>query len=93
MKKSILLFAVALGLLTACNPIKEEKGFNVTNISTDKLLEGATFTQYNAIYDEAGNITGYEEASDGNFIKFNIPSVQSLTIFAKKPNTVLNRFF
>lgn len=86
MKKSLLLFAVALGLLTACNPIKEEKGFNVTNISTDKLLEGATFTQYNAIYDEAGNITGYEEASDGNFIKFNIPSVQSLTIFAKKPD-------
>ena len=25
MKKSILLFTVALGVLTACNPIKEEK--------------------------------------------------------------------
>lgn len=73
MKKSILLFAVALGLLTACNPIKEEKGFNVTNISTDKLLEGATFTQYNAIYDEAGNITGYEEASTATSLNSTSP--------------------
>lgn len=33
MKKSILLFAVALGMLTACSPQKEEKGFDVTNIT------------------------------------------------------------
>jgi len=86
MKKSIILFAVALGMLTACSPQKEEKGFDVTNITADKLLDGATFSQYNAIKDEAGNITGYEEAADGNFIKFNIPSVQAITIFAKKPD-------
>lgn len=78
MKKSILLFAVALGMLTACSPQKEEKGFDVTNITADKLLDGATFSQYNAIKDEAGNITGYEEAADGNWIKYNIPSVSKI---------------
>ncbi len=84
MKKSILLFAVALGMLTACSPQKEEKGFDVTNITADKLLDGATFSQYNAIKDEAGNITGYEEAADGNWIKYNIPSVSSVYIFYLK---------
>jgi hypothetical protein len=84
MKKSIIFFAVALGMLTACNPQKEEKGFDVTNLTSDQLLSGATFSQYNAIKDEAGNITGYEEAADGNWIKYNIPSVSSVFIFYKK---------
>ena len=86
MKKSIILFAVALGMLTACEPQKEEKGFDVTNISADQLLNGATFSQYNAIKDEAGNITGYEEAADGNWIKFNIPNVSSVYIYYVKPD-------
>ena len=86
MKKSIILFAVALGMLTACSPQKEEKGFDVTNITADKLLDGATFSQYNAIKDEAGNITGYEEAADGNWIKYNIPNVSSVFIFYLKPD-------
>jgi len=84
MKKSIILFAVALGLLTSCDPQKEEKGFDVTNITSDQLLSGATFSQYNAIKDESGNITGYEEAADGNWIKYNIPSVSSVYIFYLK---------
>ena len=71
-------------MLTACSPQKEEKGFDVTNITADKLLDGATFSQYNAIKDEAGNITGYEEAADGNWIKYNIPSVSSVYIFYLK---------
>ena len=46
MKKSIVLFAVALGVLTSCDPIKDEQDFDVTNISANDLLNGATFAQY-----------------------------------------------
>jgi len=83
MKKSIILFAVALGLLTSCNPQKEEKGFDVTNITSDQLLSNATFKQFAAVLDEDGNITGYEEAADGNYIQYNIPGVNAITIFTK----------
>jgi hypothetical protein len=79
MKKTILLFAVALGLLTACNPIKEEGSFDVTNISADQLLANSTFSQY-------ADIDCTIPAADGNYIKFNCPNVQSLTIFYLKPD-------
>ena len=77
MKKSILLFAVALGLLTACNPQKEEGSMGVTNISADQLLANSTFEQYS----DAACTT---PAADGNYIKFNCPNVSSLTIFYLK---------
>lgn len=74
MKKSILLFAVALGMLTSCDPIKEDKDFDVTNITAEGLLNGATFSQYS---DEACTTA----AADGNFVKFNIPNVSSVNIY------------
>lgn len=77
MKKSILLFAVALGLLTACNPQKEEGSMEVSNISADQLLANSTFEQYS----DAACTT---PAADGNYIKFNCPDVSSLTIFYLK---------
>ena len=46
MKKSILLFAVALGMLTACDPIKEDGSFDVDNFTSANLLDGAQFSQY-----------------------------------------------
>lgn len=79
MKKSILLFAVALGMLTSCDPIKEDKSFDVTDISGDALLEGATFSQYS---DEACTTP----AADGNFIKFNCPNTSGVTIYYIKPD-------
>ena len=79
MKKTILLFAVALGMLTSCDPQKEERDFDVTNITTDQLLAGSTFTQY---ADAECTIP----AEDGNYIKFNCPNVSSLTIFYIKPD-------
>lgn len=77
MKKTILLFAVALGLLTACNPNKEEGSMGVTTVSADQLLANSTFEQYS---DAACTVP----AADGNFIKFNCPNVQALTIFYLK---------
>lgn len=82
----IFFAAATLGILTSCDPIKEEKDFDVTNISADQLLNGTTFSQYDAITDADGNITGYQEAADGNFIKFNCPNVSALTIYYIKPD-------
>ena len=81
MKKSILLFAVALGILTACDPQKEEQDFNVTQIDANDLLANATFEQCDAVLDEDGNVTGYEPSETGNYIKYNIPGVNSISIF------------
>ena len=78
MKKSILMFAtVALAVLTACDPIKEEKDFDVTNLTAEQLLAGATFEQF---ADEACT----EALADGNWIKYNIPSVSSVFIYYVK---------
>lgn len=81
MKKSILLFAISLGILTSCDPIKDEKDLDVTKITSDQLLANATFKQFAAITDEEGNITGYTEAADGNYIEYNIPNVSGVNIY------------
>ena len=77
MKKSILLFAVALGILTSCDPIKDEKDFDVTNLTPEQLLSGATFSQY-------ADAACTEPKADGNWIKYSIPSVSSVYIFYTK---------
>ena len=68
-----MLAAVAsLGLLaTSCAPVKEDGSFEVLKPTADNLLKGATFTQCRQVTDEAGNVTGYEEADDGNYIFYN----------------------
>ena len=80
MKKTIL-FAVSLGILVSCDPIKEEKDFDLTTISAEQLLANATFKQFAAVTDENGNITGYTEAADGNYIEYNVPNVSGLNIY------------
>lgn len=79
MKKSIILFAVALGMLTSCDPIKEDKDFDVTNITAEGLLNGAQFSQY---ADEACTTP----KDNGNFIKFNCPNTSGITIYYIKPD-------
>ena len=79
MKKSIILFAVALGMLTSCDPIKEDKDFDVTNITAEGLLNGAQFSQY---ADEACTTP----KDNGNFIKFNCPNTSGVTIYYIKPD-------
>lgn len=80
MKKSIFLLSVALGLLTACDPIKDEADFNVDNISSEQLLQGATFEQFSGVKNEDGSMT-YTPAADGNYIKYSVPSVSAVTIY------------
>ena len=79
MKKSILLFAVALGMLTACDPIKDSKDMDVDNFSASELLSGATFSQY---ADEACT----EAKADGNWIKYSVPKASSVFIYYLKPD-------
>ena len=91
---------MGLAVLTSCDPEKETKDFDVTNITADKLLSGATFKQFAAVTDENGNITGFKEAADGNYIQYNIPGVNAITILTKDAegaetllaNTVTNTF-
>ena len=77
MKKSILLIAVALGMLTACNPIKDDGSMDIDNFTSANLLDGATFSQY---ADEACT----EAKADGNWIKYSVPKASSLYIYYLK---------
>ena len=79
MKKSILLIAVALGMLTACNPIKDDGSMDIDNFTAANLLDGATFSQY---ADEACT----EAKADGNWIKYSVPKASSLYIYYLKPD-------
>ena len=74
MKKSILLFAVALGMLTACDPIKEDGSMCIDSYTSSNLLDGASFSQFT---DEACTTS----APDGNWIKYNIPNVSGIYIY------------
>lgn len=85
MKKSILFVFAAASLgftLTSCDPEVDDSHFSGANpTSADELLKGATFKQCKQVTDESGAVTGYEESSDGNYIFYNIPSVNSVEVF------------
>lgn len=80
-----LLAAFALGLLAACDPIKDEADFDVTRLSSDQLLARATFEQFSAVKAEDGSIT-YNPDPTGNYIKYCIPSVSGIQIYYLKPD-------
>lgn len=77
MKKSILLFAVALGMLTACDPIKEDGSMKIDSFTSSNLLDGAEFSQY---ADQACSTP----QADGNWIKYNVPKATSVYIYYVK---------
>ena len=79
MKKSIILFAVALGMLTSCDPIKDEKDMAVDTFEASTLLQGAEFSQYS-------DAACTQPQADGNFIKYSVPKAASVYIFYKKPD-------
>ena len=77
--KKVIFFAAALGLLTACDPIKDDGTMSVDQFTADQLLQGAVFEQYS----DAECAT---PAANGNYIKFAVPASSSVTIFVKKPD-------
>ena len=74
MKKSILLFAVALGMLTACDPIKDSKDMDIDSYTSSDLLDGAEFSQY-------ADAACTTPQADGNYIKYNIPNASGIYIY------------
>lgn len=81
--RKYILFAVAAGMFAACDPIKDEADFDVTNVTAEQLLEGATFAQYSGVKNDDGTIT-YTPSETGNYIEFNIPSVSSVDVYYLK---------
>lgn len=80
MRKKYLLLALSLGLLVACNPIKDEADFAIDNVTAESLLKGATFEQFDAVTGDDGTVT-YVTSETGNYIKYDIPSVASVYIY------------
>ena len=79
MKKSILLFAVGLGLLASCDPIKEEKDLNLNYVS-DTALDGCvTIIQT----DVNGN-----PAADGNYFTYTTSPATEVSVFNYKADGV-----
>ena len=79
MKKSILLFAVGLGFLASCDPIKEEKDLNLNYVS-DSALDGCvTIVQTDA----NGN-----PAADGNFFSYTTNPATEVAFFNYKADGV-----
>ena len=77
MKKSILLFAVAMGMLTACDPIKDSKDLDIDTFTASSLMEGATFSQY-------ADAACTTPQADGNFIKYSVPKASTVYIYYLK---------
>jgi hypothetical protein len=74
MKKSILFMVAVLGLLTACDPSKDDLSMPTSSLTADQLSGGFATTQYS---DEECTT----QAADGNYFTFTTsPPVSSLSI-------------
>jgi len=74
MKKSILLFAVGLGILTSCDPVKDKDDLELTKVTESSLDGCISFTQT----DENGNA-----AADGNYFSYTTSPATMVAIFNK----------
>jgi hypothetical protein len=75
MKKQILFMVAAFGLLTACNPSKDDVSMpNYSGITGEQLASGLTITQYS---DE----TYTTQSPDGNYFKFTTNPARVVTIY------------
>ena len=85
MKKSILLFAVALGILTSCDPIKEEKGLTPYTVTSSEIENAVKITQADANGNAAadGNYFSYTTSPDLNVTIFNLLADGSENILAR----------
>lgn len=79
MKKSIFLLSVALGLLTACDPIKDEATLTPMTVDAEELGNSITFTQYS----QEDNTT---PQTDGNFIVYSTSPARIVSILTKDGN-------
>ncbi|MGM9776993.1 MAG: hypothetical protein ACI3ZD_01460, partial [Prevotella sp.] len=59
MKKSIIFMMAAVGLLTACDPSKDDISMPSSSLTEQQLSDGFTFKQYDETYTQ--------EKADGNY--------------------------
>jgi hypothetical protein len=72
MKKSILFFMAAAGLLVSCDPIKEEKDLDLYTVTSSEIDNAISFIQTDA----EGNV-----AADGNYFTFKTNPAVPVTIY------------
>lgn len=78
MKKLLFILGLAGVMLTSCDPQKAEGEFVSIDKTVEGLMEGATFAQF-ALEDGK-----YVPSPTGNYIQYEFPSVQTVTVFWKK---------
>jgi len=72
MKKSILCLMIAAGMLVSCDPIKEEKDFDINSVTASELQSCLSFEQLDA----DGN-----KAADGNYFTYKTSPAKQVTIY------------
>ena len=72
MKKSIICLIVAAGMAVSCDPIKDEKDFDIYSVSASEIESAISITQTDA----NGN-----PAADGNYFTFTTNPAIPVTIF------------
>lgn len=65
-------------MLTSCDPQKAEGEFVAIDKTVEGLMEGATFAQFDLVDGQ------YVPSSTGNYIQYEFPGVQTVTVFYKK---------
>ena len=71
MKKSIICLIVAAGMAVSCDPIKDEKDFDIYSVSASEIESAISITQTDA----NGN-----PAADGNYFTFTTNPAIPVTI-------------
>ncbi len=74
MKKSIILVAIAVGLLTSCDPSKDDLSLPSSNFAAEQLQAGFSTEQYS---DEEYTT----KAADGNYFTFTTSPARVVTIY------------
>lgn len=83
MKKTLLILGLAGMLFTSCDPLMDEGKFVSETMTSESLLNGATFAQFNKVVADDGT-ESYVPATDGNYIQFNFPGVSAVNAYYMK---------
>lgn len=81
MKKTLMILALAGGVfLTSCDPQKTEGVFESPTMTSESLMNGATFAQYDMVDGK------YVPSETGNYIQYNFPGVAAVNVYYMKGN-------
>ena len=81
MKKTLIILALTGGVfLTSCDPQKAEGVFESPTMTTESLMNGATFAQYDMVDGK------YVPSETGNYIQYNFPGVAAVNVYYMKGN-------